>query len=98
MLSGEWAAFGGDPTPGTPFGLNWAGRASFLSRRCVLDAQAARDGTLVTETHTEPIRASVVHALGAPAEGFWRIDARPLSLTELHAHRQDADCSGSASR
>ena len=50
-----------------------------------LDVQAGRDGTLVAVTHNGPIRAAVVHALGAPADAFWRIDARPLSLTELHA-------------
>jgi hypothetical protein len=27
-----------------------------------------------------------VHALGAPLDAFWRVDAAPLSLTELHAH------------
>jgi broad specificity phosphatase PhoE len=31
------------------------------------------------------VRAAVVHALGAPLHAFWRIDAAPLSLTELHA-------------
>jgi broad specificity phosphatase PhoE len=30
--------------------------------------------------------AGVVRALGAPLLAFWRIDAAPLSLTELHAH------------
>ena len=50
-----------------------------------LDAQGPRDGTIVAVTHTGPIRAAVIHALGAPAEAFWRIDAGPLSLTELHA-------------
>ncbi|AXG82556.1 histidine phosphatase family protein [Streptomyces paludis] len=29
------------------------------------------------------IRAATVHALGAPARTFWRIDVRPLSVTEL---------------
>jgi hypothetical protein len=28
----------------------------------------------------------VVHALSAPPLAFWRIDATPLAITELHAH------------
>lgn len=28
-------------------------------------------------------RAAVVHAIGAPASGFWRIDAAPLTATDL---------------
>ncbi|MEZ0283920.1 MAG: histidine phosphatase family protein [Thermoleophilia bacterium] len=50
-----------------------------------LDGQAAREGAAVAVTHGGPIRAAVLHALGAPAEAFWRVDAAPLSLTELHA-------------
>jgi broad specificity phosphatase PhoE len=51
-----------------------------------LDAQAEKDGRLVAITHGEVIKAAVVHALGAPVLAFWRIDASPLALTELHAH------------
>jgi broad specificity phosphatase PhoE len=50
-----------------------------------LDAQAALDGTAVAITHAAVVRAALVHALGAPFEAFWRIDAAPLSVTELHA-------------
>ena len=32
------------------------------------------------------VKAAVVHALGAPDEAFWRVDAAPLHTTELHAH------------
>ena len=32
------------------------------------------------------VKAAVVHALGAPPEAFWRVDAAPLRVTELHAH------------
>ena len=37
-------------------------------------------------THGEVVKAAVVHALGAPLLAFWRIDAAPLAITELHAH------------
>jgi broad specificity phosphatase PhoE len=52
-----------------------------------LDAQAAEgDGRLAAITHGEVIKAAVVHALGAPLLAFWRIDASPLAITELHGH------------
>lgn len=54
-----------------------------------LDAQARLEGTVLAVTHAGPIRASVIHALGAPPEAFWRVDAAPLSLTELHADGGD---------
>ena len=51
-----------------------------------LDAEAERDGTALAITHGGVIKAAVAHALGAPLEAFWRIDAAPLSVTEVHAH------------
>jgi broad specificity phosphatase PhoE len=51
-----------------------------------LDEQAARDGAVVAITHAGVVKAAVVHALGAPLSAFWRVDAAPLSVTELHAH------------
>jgi broad specificity phosphatase PhoE len=51
-----------------------------------LDEQAACEGRLAAVTHGEVIKAAVVHALGAPLLAFWRIDATPLAITELHAH------------
>jgi broad specificity phosphatase PhoE len=51
-----------------------------------LDAQAELDGRLVAITHGEVIKAAIVHALGAPLLAFWRIDAAPLAISELHAH------------
>jgi broad specificity phosphatase PhoE len=51
-----------------------------------LDDQAALEGRLVAITHAEVVKAAVVHALGAPVLAFWRIDAAPLAVTELHAH------------
>jgi broad specificity phosphatase PhoE len=51
-----------------------------------LDAQAELEGRAVAITHGEVVKAAVVHALGAPVLAFWRIDAAPLAITELHAH------------
>lgn len=51
-----------------------------------LDAQARSEGPAAVVTHGGVVKAAVAHALRAPLEAFWRIDAAPLSLTELHAH------------
>ena len=51
-----------------------------------LDEQAATDGKTVAITHGGVVKAALVHALGAPLDAFWRVDAAPLSVTELHAH------------
>jgi broad specificity phosphatase PhoE len=48
-----------------------------------LDAQNAAPGRMVAVTHAAIIRAAIVHAIGAPAESFWRIDIAPMSLTHL---------------
>jgi broad specificity phosphatase PhoE len=51
-----------------------------------LDRQARQNGCAVAITHGGVVKAALVHALGAPLDAFWRIDASPLSITELHAH------------
>lgn len=51
-----------------------------------LDEQAGRDGAAAAITHGGVVKAALVHALGAPLKAFWRIDAAPLAVTELHAH------------
>jgi broad specificity phosphatase PhoE len=51
-----------------------------------LDGQAALDGRAIAVSHAGVVKAAVVHALGAPAAAFWRVDVAPLGLTELHAH------------
>jgi broad specificity phosphatase PhoE len=51
-----------------------------------LDEQASVAGTAIAITHGGVIKAAVVYALGAPLDAFWRIDAAPLSITELHSH------------
>jgi broad specificity phosphatase PhoE len=37
----------------------------------------------VAVTHPSVIRGAIVHALGLPAQAFWRFDIAPLSLTDL---------------
>jgi broad specificity phosphatase PhoE len=51
-----------------------------------LDAHARDGGRVLAVTHAGPVRAAVVHALGAPPAAFWRLDVAPLSRTVLHAH------------
>jgi broad specificity phosphatase PhoE len=51
-----------------------------------LDELSGREGRVAAITHGEVVKAAVVHALGAPLAAFWRIDAAPLAVTELHAH------------
>jgi len=51
-----------------------------------LDSQAQLDGGAVVFTHGGVVKAAVVRAVGAPLKAFWRIDAAPLAVTELHAH------------
>jgi broad specificity phosphatase PhoE len=61
--------------------------AAFVARVSAwLDRQAQLDGHAVAITHGGVVKAAVVHALGAPLAAFWRIDAAPLTITELHAH------------
>jgi broad specificity phosphatase PhoE len=51
-----------------------------------LDRQGEEEGRLTAITHGEVVKAAVVHAIGAPVQAFWRINASPLAITELHAH------------
>jgi broad specificity phosphatase PhoE len=48
-----------------------------------LDAQSRASRRTIAITHSAVIRASIVHAIGAPPQSFWRIDVAPLSLTRL---------------
>lgn len=51
-----------------------------------LDSQARADGRALAITHGGVVKAALVHALAAPLAAFWRLDAAPLAVTELHAH------------
>ncbi|MFI6336827.1 histidine phosphatase family protein [Streptomyces sp. NPDC050535] len=48
-----------------------------------LDSVADTDGRTLAVVEPEIVRAAVVHALGLPAEAFWRLDVPPLTATEL---------------
>jgi broad specificity phosphatase PhoE len=52
-----------------------------------LDAQSGIPGKTVAVTHASVIRATVVYAIGAPPQSFWRIDIAPLSITSLSGTR-----------
>jgi broad specificity phosphatase PhoE len=41
------------------------------------------EGHVLAVTHASVVRAAAVHALGAPGRAFWRIEAGPLSVTDL---------------
>jgi broad specificity phosphatase PhoE len=49
-----------------------------------LAGQVDLDGRGLAVTHGGVIKAAVVNALGAGFEAFWRVDALPLHVTELH--------------
>jgi broad specificity phosphatase PhoE len=44
------------------------------------------EGHVVAVTHPAIVRAAIVHAIGAPASAFWRIDVAPLTQTELRGN------------
>ncbi len=44
---------------------------------------ALEPGRTIAVTHAPVIRAAVVHALGAPAPAFWRVDVAPLARVAL---------------
>jgi broad specificity phosphatase PhoE len=48
-----------------------------------LDEEMRHPEPVVAITHGGVIKASVVHALRAELTAFWRIEAQPLSITEL---------------
>ncbi|MGH3323130.1 MAG: histidine phosphatase family protein, partial [Streptomyces sp.] len=48
-----------------------------------LDRLAAEAGRVVAVVEPDVVRAAVVCALGAPAQGFWRVDVEPLTATGL---------------
>jgi broad specificity phosphatase PhoE len=51
-----------------------------------LAAQAPLEGGAIAITHGGVVKAAIVAALSAPIEAFWRVDATPLAVTEMHAH------------
>jgi broad specificity phosphatase PhoE len=51
-------------------------------------AAPSRGRTIVAITHAPLLRAAIVHALGASADAFCRIEIAPLSLVELRHSRR----------
>jgi broad specificity phosphatase PhoE len=49
-----------------------------------LDGLGDRGGYVAAITHPAVIRAAILHALGAPAAGFWHLDVAPLSLVRMN--------------
>jgi broad specificity phosphatase PhoE len=48
--------------------------------------RSEQDRTVLAVTHSEVIRAAVLHALAAPLRAFWQLTIAPLSITELHRY------------
>ncbi|MFJ4782029.1 histidine phosphatase family protein [Streptomyces sp. NPDC088794] len=48
-----------------------------------LEASLATDGRTLAVVEPDVVRAVVVHALGAPAAAFWRLDVLPLTATTV---------------
>ena len=48
-----------------------------------LGGEQAYERRSIVVTHPAVVRATVVHAIGAPPQSFWRIDIAPLSITRL---------------
>ena len=57
-----------------------ARRGAALMQRLV-----GESGHTIAVTHAVPIRAAMVHVLGAPLSSVWKIDIEPLSLTEFRS-------------
>jgi broad specificity phosphatase PhoE len=48
-----------------------------------LESLTGYGGRVLAVVEPAVVRAAVVHGLGLPVETFWRLDAAPLTLTEL---------------
>jgi broad specificity phosphatase PhoE len=72
-----------DPASGAP-----DGGESFAAMQRRVVAALERCLTVgvrtVVFTHGGPVKAAVLHALGAPSPAMWRLDVSPCSVTELH--------------
>ena len=49
--------------------------------------ETVRDQRSIAITHSTIIRATIVHAMDAPPQSFWRVDIGPLSITRLSGLR-----------
>ena len=51
----------------------------------LMERLASESGHTIGVSHAVPIRAAMVHVLGAPLSSVWKIDIEPLSLTEFRS-------------
>ncbi|TGS16206.1 histidine phosphatase family protein [Mesorhizobium sp. M2E.F.Ca.ET.209.01.1.1] len=51
----------------------------------LMERLAGESGHTIALTHAVPIRAAILHVLGAPLSSVWKIDIEPLSLTEFRS-------------
>ncbi|MBZ9849342.1 histidine phosphatase family protein [Mesorhizobium sp. CA14] len=51
----------------------------------LMERLATGSGHTIALTHAVPIRAAILHVLGAPLSSVWKIDIEPLSLTEFRS-------------
>ena len=56
-----------------------------LRGAALMERLAGEGGHTIALTHAVPIRAAIVHVLGAPLSSVWKIDIEPLSLTEFRS-------------
>lgn len=75
---GRWLADTGAAPHGGESVRDFCGRVASW-----LDGARETDGRTLAVVEPEVVRAAVVHALGMPVEGFWRLDVPPLTAVEL---------------
>ncbi|WP_217577797.1 histidine phosphatase family protein [Mesorhizobium sp. GbtcB19] len=51
----------------------------------LMERLVGESGHTIALTHAVPVRAAIVHVLGAPLASVWKIDIEPLSLTEFRS-------------
>jgi broad specificity phosphatase PhoE len=68
----------------TPSGATIAGTQALLVHLLDLLSRRFPGATIVLVTHAEIIRSALLHALGAPADDYRRIDVPPASTTAIH--------------
>lgn len=56
------------------------------SRSCdLMERLMAERGHTIALTHASVIRTAILHVLGAPLAGCWKIDVEPLSITDFRS-------------
>ncbi|MFJ9037255.1 histidine phosphatase family protein [Streptomyces sp. NPDC102406] len=75
---GRWLT---DPEAAAPGGESVAQVCARVAR-WLADGEPGA-GRLIAVVEPDVVRAAVVHAVGAPAAAFWRLDVAPLTVTEF---------------